>query len=51
MDHLANFIDRARRLGARFRQDFPPDCVPIRSGEIARPLDAYVSAIEESSEP
>jgi len=51
MDHLEDFIDRARQLGARFRQDFPPDCVPIRSGEIVRPIDAYVSAIAESSEP
>ena len=51
MDHLADFIDSAGRLGARFRQDFPPDCVPIRSGEIVRPIDAYVSAIEERSEP
>jgi peptidoglycan-N-acetylglucosamine deacetylase len=51
MDHLDNFINRAGRLGARFRQDFPADCVPIRCGEIVRPIDAYVSTIEERSEP
>jgi hypothetical protein len=51
MEHLEDFIDRASRCGARFRQDFPTDCVPIRDGEIVRPIDAYVSAIEESSEP
>jgi peptidoglycan/xylan/chitin deacetylase (PgdA/CDA1 family) len=48
MDHLEDFLDRATALGARFRQEFPPDCVPIRWGEIVLPLDAYVSSIEES---
>ncbi len=48
IDHLDEFLDRAAAEGARFRQDFPPDCVPIVSGEIVRPLDAYVSTIEES---
>ncbi|WP_454631299.1 polysaccharide deacetylase family protein [Bradyrhizobium cenepequi] len=48
MDHLEDFLDRAKELGARFRQDFPPDCVPIRAGEIVLPIDAYVSSIEES---
>ena len=51
MDRLADFIDRASQLGARFRQDFPPDCVPIRDGETVRPIDAYVSDIEDGSEP
>jgi hypothetical protein len=49
MDHLERFIDRAGQAGARFHQDFPPDCVPIRSGEIVRSIDAYVSSIEESA--
>ena len=43
MDHLEAFLDRAEALGARFREDFPPDCVPILDGEIMRPLDAYTS--------
>lgn len=47
MDHLEQFIDRARQDGARFRQDFPPDCVPIRSGEIVRSINPYVSSIEQ----
>ncbi|MCA6106375.1 polysaccharide deacetylase family protein [Bradyrhizobium cenepequi] len=51
MDHLEDFVDRAAVLGARFRQEFPPDCVPIRSGEIVLPIDAYVSSIEESVRP
>jgi hypothetical protein len=50
MSHLGGFIDRAANAGARFRQDFPPDCVPIRSGEIVRSITPYVSSIEEGSE-
>lgn len=49
MVHLESFIDRAGQAGARFRQDFPPDCVPIRDGEIVRPITSYVSSIEESA--
>ncbi|QOG21965.1 MULTISPECIES: polysaccharide deacetylase family protein [Bradyrhizobium] len=48
MEHLERFLDRAEAAGARFRHDFPPQCVPIRSGEIALPIDDYVSSIEES---
>ena len=48
MNHLERFLDRAEAAGARFRQDFPPQCVPIRSGEIALPINDYVSSIEES---
>ncbi|SEM64020.1 polysaccharide deacetylase family protein [Bradyrhizobium sp. OK095] len=48
MDHLERFLDRAEAAGARFRQDFPPQCVPIRNGEIALPINDYVSSIEES---
>jgi len=51
MDHLDDFLDRAARAGARFRQDFPSDCVPISCGEIVHPIDAYVSTIEESISP
>jgi peptidoglycan/xylan/chitin deacetylase (PgdA/CDA1 family) len=43
MDHLERFLDLAGREGMRFRQDFPDDCVPIRRGEIVRPLDGLVS--------
>ena len=50
MDHLERFLDRAREAGARIRQDFPPDCVPIRSGEIVRSIEPYVSSIEEGTE-
>jgi len=47
MDHLESFLDHVSALGARFHQDFPPACVPIRSGEIVLPIAPYVSTIEE----
>ena len=50
MNHLEDFLDRAAEAGARFRQDFPPECVPIRSGKIVRSIEPYVSSIEESVE-
>ncbi len=43
MKHLDRFLDWAEGAGARLHQDFPPACVPIRSGAIALPIDAYVS--------
>jgi peptidoglycan/xylan/chitin deacetylase (PgdA/CDA1 family) len=42
MDHLAEFIDRVRAAGGRFRQDFPPECVPLLRGQAVAPLEAYV---------
>jgi peptidoglycan-N-acetylglucosamine deacetylase len=51
MRHLETFLDSAERAGARFRQEFPPDCVPIRAGRIALPIKPYVSTIEESVAP
>ncbi|WP_050627140.1 polysaccharide deacetylase family protein [Bradyrhizobium viridifuturi] len=51
MAHLGRFLDRATANGARFRQDFPSQCVPIRNGEIALPIRDYVSSIEESERP
>lgn len=44
MSRLLVFIDRVREHGGRFRQDFPPECVPIRNGEALLPLEPYVSA-------
>ena len=48
MDRLETFLDRAAELGARFHQDYPPACVPIRGGNIVLPINNLVSAIEES---
>jgi peptidoglycan/xylan/chitin deacetylase (PgdA/CDA1 family) len=44
MDNLQNFITRVREHGGKFRQDFPPECVPIRRGEVIGELGPYVTA-------
>jgi peptidoglycan/xylan/chitin deacetylase (PgdA/CDA1 family) len=44
MRHLGGFIDAVRQHGGIFRQDFPPECVPIRRGEVLAPLASYVTA-------
>jgi peptidoglycan-N-acetylglucosamine deacetylase len=38
MEQLGRFLDRAAAAGLRFRQEPPPDCVPIRRGEIVGSL-------------
>jgi peptidoglycan-N-acetylglucosamine deacetylase len=48
MRHLDMFLASAKEAGARFRQEFPPDCVPIRAGKIVLPIESYVSSIKES---
>jgi peptidoglycan/xylan/chitin deacetylase (PgdA/CDA1 family) len=50
MRHLEGFLDAAAEAGARFCQEFPPDCVPIRAGKIVLPIKPYSSTIEESVE-
>ena len=40
MRHLETFLDSAAEAGARFRQEFPPDCVPIRAGKIVLPIES-----------
>jgi len=44
MRHLGNFIAAVRQHGGTFRQDFPPECVPIRRGAASAALAPYVSA-------
>ena len=44
MGRLRIFIDRVLDHGGRFRQDFPPACVPIRRGEVVGELAGYVTA-------
>jgi peptidoglycan/xylan/chitin deacetylase (PgdA/CDA1 family) len=39
MRHLDRFLTEAKSQGARFRQDFPPDCMPILEGRIVAPID------------
>jgi peptidoglycan-N-acetylglucosamine deacetylase len=43
MGRLRIFIDRVLDHGGRFRQDFPPDCVPIKRGEVVGELTPYVT--------
>ncbi len=43
MRHLPRFLDAAAEQGARFRQDFPPDCLPIVRGQTVQPLQPYVT--------
>lgn len=44
MGRLRIFIERVLEHGGRFRQDFPPECLPIVRGEPLAPLERYVSA-------
>ena len=43
MGRLKIFIERVIDHGGRFRQDFPPECVPIVRGEVLAPLGPYCS--------
>jgi peptidoglycan/xylan/chitin deacetylase (PgdA/CDA1 family) len=43
MAHLPRFLDAALAAGARFRQEFPPECTPIVRGEARGNLDAFVT--------
>ena len=42
MVRLDEFIQRVLAAGGRFRQDFPPELVPLVRGKAVAPLDAYV---------
>jgi peptidoglycan-N-acetylglucosamine deacetylase len=44
MRHLDRFLASVGDAGGRFRQEFPPACVPLRDGEIVLPLDRYVAS-------
>lgn len=46
MRHLERFICLAREAGARLRQDFPPNCVPIVRGKPTQALDGFVTMPE-----
>ena len=43
MGRLKIFIDRVLDHGGRFRQDFPPECVPIVRGEVVAEIDSFVT--------
>jgi peptidoglycan/xylan/chitin deacetylase (PgdA/CDA1 family) len=44
MGRLKIFIDRVLDHGGRFRQDFPPQCVPILRGEVVGEIEPYITA-------
>ena len=43
MRHLPRFLDRAAADGARFRQEFPPPCVPLLDGRVVGALDPFIA--------
>lgn len=43
MRNLESYIENARSEGFTFRQEFPPDCVPMVRGTVALPMDAFIS--------
>jgi peptidoglycan/xylan/chitin deacetylase (PgdA/CDA1 family) len=43
MRHLDRFLTEAKRRGARLRQDYPGDCVPITRGQLTGPLADFVT--------
>ncbi|MFC3231408.1 polysaccharide deacetylase family protein [Marinibaculum pumilum] len=43
MRHLDAFLDRLADADHSFRQDHPPDCVPIRRGDIVGNLEGLVA--------
>ncbi|HWA80307.1 MAG TPA: polysaccharide deacetylase family protein, partial [Acetobacteraceae bacterium] len=48
MARLPHFLDRIAAKGGRFRQDFPPDCVPILRGKIRARIAHYVAPESET---
>lgn len=40
---LDRFLTEARHAGFSFRQDFPPECVPLRRGEVQWPMEHLVA--------
>lgn len=43
MTHLDRFIASVRESGGRFRQDFPPDCVPLLAGRETSSMEPFVT--------
>jgi len=49
MAHLDRFIETARAQGFEFRQDFPPDCVPLVRGRAERDMSPFVTDVVATS--
>jgi len=43
MRQLPRFLAAVRARGGNFRQDFPPDCVPMLDGRVVRPIANFVT--------
>jgi hypothetical protein len=43
MGRLKIFIDRVLDHGGTFRQDFPPQCVPVLRGEVVADVTPYLT--------
>lgn len=43
MRHLDRFLVEVRHCGGRFRQDFPPSCMPITAGKVTGRLADFTS--------
>ena len=43
MRHLDRFLVEVRHCGGRFRQDFPPSCVPITAGKVTGRLADFTT--------
>ena len=41
--NLERFLPLALEAGARFRQDFPPECVPLQRGTVTAPIDHLIA--------
>ena len=46
MKNLDRFIGEAKDRDARFRQDFPAECLPLVAGRVMRPIESYVTAAD-----
>jgi peptidoglycan/xylan/chitin deacetylase (PgdA/CDA1 family) len=51
MARLEDFLDRAAAAGARFRQEFCPDCIAMQHGVAAPALAAYVNDGSTTADP
>jgi hypothetical protein len=40
---LERFLPAVKAAGGRFRQDFPPECVPMRRGEVLTPMGYLIA--------
>jgi peptidoglycan/xylan/chitin deacetylase (PgdA/CDA1 family) len=43
MKYLDGFIQSLLAQGSEIVQDFPPDCVPLRRGEVIGPMQGYIN--------